>query len=632
MSVVSIKRFPNKAIQVKGNASSFVLWDEYTYETDWTDADGDRGVLNIKTNDGIYIYNYLDGDALSYGSLLTWVIRVSDFGFYIPSYAEIKGIEVKVKRFDYGTENINSSVIDETVSLMINGVKTGDNKADIVSAWPSSATIKTYGSPTDLWGLDLTSDSFNTKFGVEFQAKMIIGNADDELHPRIDYIAVIIYYDKAFPQPEPPEYTALDQSDKIGKKTWFARIYDQEGNFKSEVTMNDFVTPLYFSNEINGYASEMILKLNHSFNDLRYPENGEITVGGNAITTYKGVDRIYNGIRPGYYIKFFVSDKEIINKQIYSGIIAGIRFKTQGNNEEMEVSIIPYSSLCNNRILRSDEGSTTYAFSKVFPRDMITDIIDNSGLTISYDTDTMKEAKVRRSYTFNANKVSEAIKKAVQLCPFGWYSYIDGKDYLYFKKYPTNSSSHIIHKNNAINLEIEKNITGITNRIYFLGGGTPQLFQRYDKTGSQKSWGLYETIYNDERVTDEETAELLSKNKLSATATPVINFTVEIMDSNLGEGGYDIESINLGDMVTITTDDLDKGSIYWNEFNWGQDYWAFGINSIYGVKAFIERIDYKFHSVVLHCRFGFPGLAERIEDINKDLIEYRTKDAPELST
>lgn len=612
MSVVSTKRFPNYAVQARENANSLNCWIDITTLK--------KDVSAVKLDDNCCARS--DGEDAISGK--TWVIRVNDFGFYIPSYAIVKGIEVKIDRNAWTNDNVT----DEVVSLIINGVKIGDNKADTINFWPTSAAVKTYGSPTDLWGLDLTSDSFNKKFGVEFQADEV---RTDYL-ANIDYIAVIIYFDNSFPQPKPPEYTALDQSDKVGKKTWFARIYDIQGNFKSEITMDDFKNFPEFSNEVNDYASEIRLELNHKYDDLRFPESGSVVIGGNTISTYKGKNRIYNGIKPGYFIKFFVSDKEIINKQIYSGIISGIKYDFNENNESLEVNIVPYSSLLNSRILRNDEGSTIYSFSNILPRDMITDIFDNSGLTISYDTDTMKDVDVRRSYDFNVNKISEAVKRVVELCPHGWYSYIDGKDYFHLKKYPTHSATHIIHKKNVQSFSMEKSMVGIVNRLYFLGGGTTQLFKRYDKDGSQKSWGLFEEIHTDERVTDEATAEYISKNKLSAMAYPTINFMVEIMDSNFAEGGYDIESINLGDILVLTTDNLDKGNTYWNEFYWGQDYWGYGINSVFGVKSLIKKIEYRFNSAIIHCSFSMPLMTERIEDINKDIIDYRTKDAPELVT
>jgi len=79
----------------------------------------------------------------------TQSLTLTNFGASgIPSNATMKGIKVEIKR---RKQSGTSAVYADSISLVgVTGVKKADTYG---SPWPGSLTFKTYGGPTDLWGI-----------------------------------------------------------------------------------------------------------------------------------------------------------------------------------------------------------------------------------------------------------------------------------------------------------------------------------------------------------------------------------------------------------------------------------------------------------------------------------------------
>jgi hypothetical protein len=112
-------------------------------------------------------------------------LHATNFGFALPSGATIDGIVVRVDRL--ATANL---ITDHTIQLIIGGSRSGDNKADTMTTWPSSAATKDYGSASDLWGLTLAeADIESSTFGVAIRVSST-GTASAQ----VDAIWIDVYY------------------------------------------------------------------------------------------------------------------------------------------------------------------------------------------------------------------------------------------------------------------------------------------------------------------------------------------------------------------------------------------------------------------------------------------------------
>ncbi len=117
----------------------------------------------------------------------TEALWLRGFNFRVPSNATIVGVTAAVRRS-------GGSVVDDyLIQLIVNGVSTGDNKADTATSWDPLATVS-YGGAADGWGASLTpalvKDSSN--FGIAIAANG--GSNGDNATASIDNATLDIAY------------------------------------------------------------------------------------------------------------------------------------------------------------------------------------------------------------------------------------------------------------------------------------------------------------------------------------------------------------------------------------------------------------------------------------------------------
>jgi len=166
--------FPSVGESVTSGDANEVTW---TTPENIQDADADEATITAATFDTPDPSFYLVGRG---------------YGFSIPDGSTIDGITVTINRRSI----IASSGIDLEVRLHdAAGVLIGDNKADLVTVWPSSAADKVYGGVADTWNTGLSAANLlamvnDPDFGVALQGKANIANADIG----VAYITVTITY------------------------------------------------------------------------------------------------------------------------------------------------------------------------------------------------------------------------------------------------------------------------------------------------------------------------------------------------------------------------------------------------------------------------------------------------------
>jgi hypothetical protein len=120
------------------------------------------------------------------GAALSHYLKLTKFGFSIPSDATIRGVVVEVEKFS------NLVVTDNEVKLVKNSVVSGNNKAS-GSNWPSVDTYVSYGGSSDLWGVTLTPTDVNSdNFGVVCSANLPAGSGSRSA--AIDHVRMTVYY------------------------------------------------------------------------------------------------------------------------------------------------------------------------------------------------------------------------------------------------------------------------------------------------------------------------------------------------------------------------------------------------------------------------------------------------------
>lgn len=415
------------------------------------------------------------------------------------------------------------------------------------------------------------------------------------------------------------------------RKQVYYKIYDSTGVFVATLNGYDFVNPPEFSIEINGGLSGLELIGTFTLTDMNVDGSGIITAGNESIKTKPGITRLFNGLFWGNRVDVYIKDVDTGTDelQIYSGIITELEVLYDNQNKEtIKIRIMPNHWQMSARILKSG-SNTTVSYNSQDPSYMVKDIVEKANTAIEYTGDTVNMSGVSRTYEFVSYTCLEAIGKAVDLMPARWIFFIAGNNHVYVRNIDKHGALHRIFEKGSTLVYYLKSITDLKNRLYFLGGGSPQMFKKYDKAGSQNAFGLFEEKIADERVTDATTAQSISDKILNYKQSPQTKLTIEIKDNNFNAQGYDIESIQPGDRIIVDSEWFDWSHTLWKDFKWGEDSWKYSVYALTGIPAIVRRINYKFDSIVCECEFEFIDSSKRIEDINRDLTNYRFKDAPD---
>lgn len=156
--------------------------------------DNSYGVLvwsnpsNVYSNDGAY------AKAESTGPNATHYLKVTNFGFAIPSGATIDGIIVAIEKLGVPGSSPNG-VRDSRIRIIKGGTVQSTDLADTSTWWPGTDTYVGYGSPTELWGTTWTDTDINSSnFGVAISA--YCNGIPGKLFSRawVDHVRIVVYY------------------------------------------------------------------------------------------------------------------------------------------------------------------------------------------------------------------------------------------------------------------------------------------------------------------------------------------------------------------------------------------------------------------------------------------------------
>ena len=144
---------------------------------------------NASTTDDVYATSSLDGTISHY-------IKCTNYGFTLPTGAQIVGVVVNVERKSDSTGNGGST--DAAIRLVKGGTIGGSSK-NTGTTYTTGDVIEAHGtSTTDLWGNTLTDTDVNaTTFGAAFAATKP-SSAGAAHIVSVDQIEIVVYYNPVF--------------------------------------------------------------------------------------------------------------------------------------------------------------------------------------------------------------------------------------------------------------------------------------------------------------------------------------------------------------------------------------------------------------------------------------------------
>lgn len=281
-----------------------------------------------------------------------------------------------------------------------------------------------------------------------------------------------------------------------------------------------------------------------------------------------------------------------------------------------------------NRLISSDSGSTWTIYAGEDLK-FKTYYIDDDKCYINYNDDSIDDTSTTVSYTFNTFTGMEALNKILELCPDGWYCYLDSAGLIQLHAKP-GSADHTFTIGKDINaISPEKRTENIINKIYFTGNG---LYKVYARTGSISTYGLWADKYVDERVSITGTADIIAGRILDKNQDPEVRTIFTVLDNN-GENsgkGYNIENINVGDTCKILGFSKESYSRY-GTAQFDVSKWDYSISDVTATTMQIIRINYKPDLVEIEASNKIPDISKRVEDIVRNVQQYRTKDNSETT-
>jgi len=281
-------------------------------------------------------------------------------------------------------------------------------------------------------------------------------------------------------------------------------------------------------------------------------------------------------------------------------------------------------------------GNTYAPFNSYDPTSilqaLINDYSDNNG-ALNYSSSSVDFTDSVVSYTFNVNTLLEGINKCIELAPVDWYWYVDqGTNLIHFHEKSTVPDHTFSFEKDIIDAKFEKRIEDITNVIYFTGGDTgsgTNLYKKYTIPESITKYGIKSLKYTDGRVTQTTTADTIANNILATKSEPELRVTLEILDNNNDMNmGYDIESIQVGDVIAVRNITQQVGLSTWDIGRWDEAYWDFNIYNLSSLQMQIQKLEYKQDSVVIQASTIPLDVNKRIEDINRNLEVLATANNP----
>lgn len=122
----------------------------------------------------------------------SYYLKATNFGFSIPVGSTIDGIVVEIERKASRSDGLNNCRDIDVKLVKSSGTFGTINKAATGTNWPTSDTIASYGSSSDLWGETWSASDINSSnFGVGLRAFTTI---DLSCTASVDSFAITVYY------------------------------------------------------------------------------------------------------------------------------------------------------------------------------------------------------------------------------------------------------------------------------------------------------------------------------------------------------------------------------------------------------------------------------------------------------
>jgi len=285
-----------------------------------------------------------------------------------------------------------------------------------------------------------------------------------------------------------------------------------------------------------------------------------------------------------------------------------------------------YENSLNTSVTYAQELATTL-------KDIISQSANENSI-IDYSPLSLQITGITDSYTFNTNTMLEAIKKIYDMAEEDWQWYIDpATNLLHFKEAPIIEDHTFTKGTSLISLVADKRSNEIYSDILFVGGdpGGGILYKRYTNNTTHENYGRRYLRYYDGRVTVEATADQIADTLLEKHGIPELRVKITVQDNTNNSGGYDIESIKLGDGVRLLNVGETNYSL-WDIGIFDASYWDFNINQLSTIVFRISYIEYRLDEARIWLNVSPKSVSDIVGNTSNEFETDRYLDNPTAPT
>lgn len=329
----------------------------------------------------------------------------------------------------------------------------------------------------------------------------------------------------------------------------------------------------------------------------------------------------YFDVKLNNEIMIFVTDRDTVgtpelSKLIYSGYISNYEPFISGGREGVAVTCLGYYTKLGQDIYKN--GTTTTITESgadvgVIMRNILARYVaETASPRINYSAETIRTTSTTASYTFEMMTYREAIEVAKSLAPVDWWWYVNQDGQFLFKSKPSAATHTFVFGRHFSAVKVSKNMEKMKNALLFWNRivGSGQIYKLYYDAGAISEYGRRMLkIVDQSRVGATADADLIGDGFVGEHKEPDIKVSVEIIDNNYSDFGYDIESIEPGHTCNFMgfSDALDE---------------TFKENMM------ITKVEYLLDRARLTIEPTLAGIVDRIEQIARQVNEVNTKGAP----
>lgn len=420
-------------------------------------------------------------------------------------------------------------------------------------------------------------------------------------------------------------------------KRYYYKVYTQTGTYVTTWS-TDVVSYPSFRTVLNGGSGELEVKLARRYDN--FGEGDDVKLMNKVELWVADADNLTNNTAQVLFDTAIWDvdswDAPIYSyRKIYTGYISAYSPMVDDEEQYIKVTLLGYATQTSFKIIKDQSGNTQFTLTAVDPAVALKTIINYYRADGNYDIDytgtSIQLVGTSITYTFNEMTLQEAIDKIVEMTPYNYYWFIDANGIVNLKRLSASADHEIKIGKDISYLESNRRAENITNVVYLVGGGSPNLYNKYSRTASINTYGKFERKIQDGNVTDNATADAMAKRYLDTFQEPETRAIIKIVDNNGIDSrkGVDIESYQVGDTIQIKNLNYgSKGLTLWDVGQWDVDVWDNTFQYTLASVLTIVSLTYNMSYIEVEVSSRLPEVTKRVEQIGKSLDQQIQEGIP----